>query len=172
MAAFLLAAAANIALLIAYFYRSGGAGLARVVWYNLLRDIPDKKYGWGDFIDRGSRQEIKGFYAGGDEKGFYLWALSGLKRFNHKSNTSVYLFNDVCAVVRSFNAGQKETDDSAFLANQVTGDLQEWQAWLNREYLVTVLRLGESEGRNIVDKAFAVSGRYKILDQLTKEQCE
>lgn len=168
----LVAVIANIALLVVLFHRTGGAGLTRFVWYYLMRDIPDKKYDWKDFRDRGPRQEIKGFYAGGDEAGFYLWTLSGLKRFNHQQGVSVYLFQDVCAAIWAFNAGQAETGGSILLGKHYTGDVQEWQAQLKKEYLVTVVRLDKGEGKNVVDKALAVSGRYKVLDQLTKEQCE
>ncbi len=168
LAVFLLAVAANLGL----FVYSGGIGLARIVWYYLIPDMPDKKFGWDDFRDRGPRQEIKGFYSGGDETGFYLWTLSGLKRFNHQQGVSVYLFHDVCAALRALNAGQAETDDSTLLGKQITGDVQEWRARLKKEYLVTVVRLEEDEGENKVDKALAVSGRYKVPGQLTLEQCD
>lgn len=167
LAVFGLAVIASIALLIAFFYRTGGAGLARVVWHYLFRNIPDKEYSWADFRDRGAETALYGFYSGGDESGFYLWTLSGRKRFYHQAGTSIYMFNDVCTAVR-----QLDTGESASVEKQVTGNLQEWQGWIKQENLVKVLRLDETAGKNAVDKVWSQSGKYKIPGELTKEQCD
>ncbi len=167
LAVFLLAVIANTALLVVFFCRTGGAGLARVVWYYLIRNIPDKQYAWNDFRAGGPGTALYGFYSGGDESGFYLWTLSGRKKFYHQPGTSVYMFNDVCAAVKELAAGE-----TVRVEKQVTGDIREWQGWMRTENLVKVLRLGDTPGRNAVDKVWSQNGRYKIPGELTEEQCD
>lgn len=168
---FFLALAANIVFLVRFFLNSGGWGLVRVVWYYLLRNIPDKRYHWQDFTDRGSGMGINGFYSGGDDTGFYLWTLSGRKRFSHRPGISVYQFNDVCAAVRQWGE-RREMGKSAWTPTRVTGEIVEWQEWMKPAYLVGVTRLEDNGSKNAVDKVWSVSGRYKVPDQLTKEQCK
>ncbi len=168
---FVLALAANVVFPVRFFLNSGGRGLARIAWYYLLRDIPDKRYGWRDFIDRGPQTPISGFYSGGDASGFYLWTLSGRKRFSHRPGVSVYQFNDVCAAVRQWGEGGEQAE-SARVENRVSGEISEWREWLEPEFLVTVLRLEEGGGGNAVHTAKSMSGKYKVFGQLTGEQCE
>lgn len=51
-----------------FYANTGGNALSRVVWYYFIRDLPDKKYSWRDFTERGVDQGISGFYAYGDSE--------------------------------------------------------------------------------------------------------
>jgi hypothetical protein len=42
-----------------FFRQTGGLGLSRVVWHYLFRDLPDKKYSWQDFTERGANALFK-----------------------------------------------------------------------------------------------------------------
>lgn len=161
---------ANLVLLVYFFYNSGGAGLTRIVKNYLIPNIPDKKYSWADFTDRGPTVKISGFYSSGNKNSFYLWTLSGLKRFDSQPGTSIYMFEDVCAAVQNLNA-KPDATNSAFIENMVTGDILIWEGLMKPEYLVTVLRLGDEAKKNFVDKVWSVSGKYKVINQLTKDQC-
>ncbi len=65
------------------FWTTGGESLVKLYSNYLSQDIPDKKYGWDNFRDRGPREMLSGYYAGSDASGFYMWTYSGLKRFTH-----------------------------------------------------------------------------------------
>lgn len=95
-----------------FFIKTGGVGLSRVVWNYLLRDIPDKKYSWRDFTDRGAKEGISGFYAFGNENGFSMWTLSGLKTFLHAPSTSIYQNEDICAAVRKARENPEPKDEA------------------------------------------------------------
>lgn len=71
------------------FWNTGGKSLVGVYQNYLSQNIPDKQYSWKDFTDREPREMLHGYYAGSDSGGFYMWTLSGLKRFTHKQETSV-----------------------------------------------------------------------------------
>jgi hypothetical protein len=47
-----------ITLLVVGFYYTGGVGLIRLYRNYLSQDIPDKKYSWQDFTERGNGQGI------------------------------------------------------------------------------------------------------------------
>lgn len=99
----MIAGITALCIVVVFFYLTGGRGLIRIIFNYLIPDLPDKKYSWEDFRYRGEQQRISGFYSFGDNVGFSLWTLSGLKRFIHNPGTSVYSFRDTCAVVKQLS---------------------------------------------------------------------
>lgn len=155
-----------------FFYaKTGGNGLTRVVWHYFIRDLPDKKYDWRDFTDRGVDQGISGFYAYGDEGGFSMWTLSGLKTFAHVPGTSVYRHEDICFAVRQMSDNPEENKGPVKADVTITGKISVWMPLMKKEYLVTVLRTEGSENHNGVDKVWSYSGIYKQLNKLDGESC-
>lgn len=154
-----------------FFVKTGGVGLARVTWHYFFRDIPDKKYSWQDFTDRGAKEGISGFYAFGNENGFSMWTLSGLKTFRHVPGTSIYQHEDVCAAVKRLSENPQATGSAMKADKRVTGNIEFWQSLIKQENLVTVLRLTEGEHRNDIDKVWSYSGIYKELNKLDKDSC-
>ena len=154
-----------------FFVKTGGLGLSRITWHYFFRDIPDKKYSWQDFTERGAKEGISGFYAYGNENGFSMWTLSGLKTFRHVSGTSIYQHEDICGAVRALQKDPQATDSGVKASKQVTGDIEFWQSLIKPENLVTVLRLAEGERRNEIDKVWSYSGKYKELNKLDKDTC-
>ena len=69
---------------------TGGKSLIFVYGNYLAKDIPEKQYSYKDFTDRGPREMLHGYYAGSDNKSFYMWTLLGLKRFYHRSANTFY----------------------------------------------------------------------------------
>ncbi len=63
------------------FWVTGGKSLFWTYKNYLSKDILDKIYRYQDFRDRDPREMLHGYYAGADASGFYMWTLSGLKRF-------------------------------------------------------------------------------------------
>lgn len=153
-----------------YFFSTGGTGLYRLARYYLSQDIPNKEYTWFDFVyrqDPGSY--INGVYAFGDEDSISLWTLSGLKRFYAKPLTSVYVFRDTCGIVR------KLTETGAPSLNNpelVSINLSDWQTGMKPEYFVRIKTLGKEDGKNLIDKAWSISGKYKVLGRIDRGVCE
>lgn len=155
-----------------FFVKTGGVGLSRVTWNYLLRDIPDKKYSWRDFTDRGTEQGISGFYAFGNENGFSMWTLSGLKTFLHAPGTSIYQHEDICAAVRKARENPEPKGTAIKADKDIIWDLPTWQSLIQQENLVTVLRLSPYEQPNVIDKVWSYSGIYKELNKLDQETCK
>ncbi|GMV32195.1 MAG: hypothetical protein DYG85_04195 [Chloroflexi bacterium CFX1] len=154
-----------------FYANTGGKALSRVVWHYFFRDLPDKKYSWQDFTERGEGQGISGFYAWGDEERFYLWTLSGLKRFAHVPGISIYQHEDICAALKRVEANP-EAVGSAKASKTVTGNIEAWQGLIKQENLVSVVRLPKTEHSNGVDKVWSYSGKYKILNKLERGTCD
>ena len=154
-----------------FFYSTGGNGLTRVIAYYLVRDLPDKQYGWRDFTDRGATAGIRGFYSDGDKDGFRLWTLSGLKKFENVPGTSIYMHEDICAAVLELNENSEAAGSTIKAPQQVTPDILVWEKLMKKEYLVTVLRLLGQKNPNLVDKVWSYSGKYKVINQLDLEAC-
>lgn len=152
-----------------FFVATGGMGLARVAWYYLWREIPDKKYSWQDFSDRGAGKGISGFYAFGSANSFSMWTLSGLKTFTHTPGVSVYHHQDICGAYRQFK--QNNTQEAVKAENIIVGELSAWQAMVEPENLVSVIRYGGGSPRNAIDKVWSYSGKYKILNRLEEGVC-
>lgn len=170
--AFFAIAVALSAVIGIFYVQTGGSGLSRVIWYYFLRDIPDKKYSWQDFTDRGARAGISGFYAYGDDDSFSMWTLSGLKTFTHIPEISVYQHEDVCFALKQLQVDPQGLTKSAKADSTITGDFALWRSWIKQEYLVTVIRLEGGEYRNGIDKIWSYSGRYKKLNVLEQDTCE
>lgn len=154
-----------------FFYTTGGNGLARVIAYYLIRDLPDKEYSWRDFTDRGPTHKISGFYSSGNKDGFNLWTLSGLKKFDNVPGTSIYMYEDICDAVRELSENPDATEGPIRAPQQVTPDILTWEDLMKKEYFVTVKRLDEQANPNLVDKVWSYSGKYKIINQLDLEAC-
>lgn len=155
-----------------FYVSTGGNALSRVIWNYFIPNIPDKKYSWQDFTDRGARKGISGFYAYGDYSGFKMWTLSGLKTFTHVPGTSVYQHEDVCAAIRMLDANANNESKSALAKKNITGDLAVWQNLIKKENLITVLRLEGGEHKNAIDKIWSYSGKYKVLNRLDAGSCK
>lgn len=152
-----------------HFYQTGGAGLYRVIVHYLIPDLPDKRYNWSDFVYRGAGSEVSGFYSGGDEESFKMWTLNGLKTFYYKPGTSVFYFDDTCSAVKELISKGNETQ----LNQRYTYfDIASWEKQMQKEYFVTVKVLGKEDKRVVIDKLWAVSGRYKILGRIEEGVCE
>lgn len=154
-----------------FFVKTGGMGLSRVTWYYFVRDLPDKKYSWQDFTDRGVSQGISGFYAFGNQDGFSMWTLSGLKTFTHVPGTSVYMHEDICAAVRELMENPLAAATPVQAVKEITGDIGFWQSLIKQENLVTVTRLKGKDYHNGIDKVWSYSGIYKELNKLERNSC-
>lgn len=155
-----------------FFYSTGGNGLTRVVAHYLIRNLPDKQYSWRDFTDRGATAGISGFYSSGNKDGFSLWTLSGLKKFYTVPGTSIYMYEDICAAVRSLNDSPEAAGGEVRAPQQITLDILAWEKLMKKEYLVTVIRMDNQDNSNLVDKVWSYSGKYKIINQLDLEVCD
>lgn len=160
----------SLVIFIFYFFSTGGRGLARTVVYYLFSDMPDKQYTWIDFINKnGPGSNVSGFYAFGDENSISIWTLSGLKRFYAKPLSSVYVFRDTCGIIKQMKENQTK---NMVNPEQTTIEISEWQTKMKSEYFVTVKVLDREDGRNMIDKAWGVSGRYKILGKVEAGVCD
>ena len=166
---FCLVLVCSLSYFVFYFNSTGGAGLSRIVINYLIPNLPDKKYSWGDFMDRGIDKDISGFYAGGDANSFKLWTLSGLKTFYHKPLVSLYMFYDTCAVYNNLKNADVKT---APVEQSITPGLFVWERTMKKEYFVTVSRLGSEFGNNFVREARSQSGKYKVLGQIEEGICD
>jgi hypothetical protein len=156
-----------------FYTKTGGNALTRVVWHYFIPNIPDKKYSWQDFTDRGTTQGISGFYAYGDDTGFRMWTLSGLKHFAHVPGISIYQYEDVCSAVRELVELGEYANGAAQAEQYVTGDISRWQSvMIKPENLVTVVRLDDQNYSNGVDKVWSYSGKYKKLNTLEQGVCD
>ena len=155
-----------------FFSQTGGNGLYRIVINYLIPNLPENKYSWGDFMDRGVDQEISGFYSSGDVNSFKIWTLSGLKTFHHLPGTSVYIFRDTCKVYKQIATNNVTEGVGATNNEEVTPGLFKWILKMQKEYFVTVKRLPNQYGHDMVDKAWSSSGKYKILGQIEEGVCD
>lgn len=154
-----------------YYSTTGGNGLTRIVVNYLTRNLPDKQYGWQDFIDQGPTKKISGFYSSGDKDSFRLWTLSGLKKFYTLPGTSIYMYEDICAGVRYLNDNPETAGSEVTVPKRVTPNILDWERFMKKENFVTVQRLVGQDTPNMVDKVWSFSGKYKIISQLDLEAC-
>lgn len=154
-----------------YYAATGGNGLTRVVFYYLIRNIPDKQYDWRDFTDQGTTNKISGFYSSGDKDSFRLWTLSGLKAFHTLSGTSIYMYEDVCSGVKYLQENPETPGSEVTIPKHVTQNILTWEELMKKENFVTVQRLVGQDNPNMVDKVWSFSGKYKIISQLDLEAC-
>lgn len=156
------------------FLNTGGIGLVRLYQNYLSQDIPDKKYSWSDFTDRGPREMLSGYYAGADGSGFYMWTYSGLKRFTGQPVTSVYYYLDTCGMIRELEAGRgvKLTDGRSPVQEAMYYEFDAWKARMQKGDYVWVKRVGEGDEKKIIDKVWGNSNKAFPLDKITLQQCE
>lgn len=154
-----------------FYAATGGNGLARVIAYYLIQDIPDKQYRWQDFTDQGTAHKISGFYSSGDKDSFRLWTLSGLKTFDTLPGTSIYMYEDVCGGVKYLQENPETPGSEVTIPKHVTQNILDWEKLMKKEYFVTVQRLVGQDNPNVVDKVWSFSGKYKIISQLDIEAC-
>lgn len=158
------------------FLLTGGVGLVRLYQNYLSKNIPDKKYSWQDFTDRGARETLSGYYAGRVGESVFVWTLSGLKSFVHREGTSVYYYQDVCGVMRRLaeaKAGGATGDELKInLEAAQTLDINVWSELAKRGDYVWVRRVGEGAERRVIDKISASSNQQYPLVQVREGQCK
>lgn len=61
------------------YYATGGKVLMRIIKSYLMADIPDKCYGWSDFVLNNETNKVSGFYSPqlSGEGGVAIWTLAG-----------------------------------------------------------------------------------------------
>lgn len=152
-----------------YFFSAGGGGLYRAVVYYLIPNLPDKKHSWQDFIYKGEKGSTSGFYAGGNDESIKIWTLSGLKRFYTKPGLSIYSFRDTCAAYKNLRESSTEA-----VENEETTyfTLSQWQNELEQENFVTIWPYAKENGRVVIDKALARSGKYKVFGRIEEGVCD
>lgn len=156
-------------------YFVGGKGLVRLYSNYLSQDLPEKRYTWVDFTDRGPGKEIMGYYAGHFGESVWIWTLSGLRYYQHVSGTSVYSYLDVCGAVRQLVESRNrvgQTDDSVkkSLDPMIAFDLNTWLTSVRSGDFVT-LRWIEQGGLRVIDKLYGTSNQYYPIEALEVEQC-
>ena len=152
-----------------FFFTTGGGGLARVTWYYLLQNIPDRQYGWQDFTDRGSEQNISGFYSSSNENSLSIWTLSGLKTFGIDPGVSEYNYSMFCEAVSNVDLSMG-TAYRQLARDVMMKDFSVWRNYMKSEYFITVQR--EPNNKNIISKLWSRSGKYKIIDNIDLETCK
>lgn len=156
------------------FWFTGGKSLVLLYQNYLSQDIPDKEYSFQDFTDRGPRGMLHGYYAGADSSGFYMWTLSGLKRFVHKQDMSVYYYVDPCGLIKQLEEGSKikAVDRKNALREDMTFNLSDWTGMMERGDYVWVKRVGEGVDKKVIDKVWGSSNNTHPLNTITEESCE
>lgn len=155
------------------FYYTGGMGLVRLYQNYLTQELPDKKLSWQDFTDRGPREMLHGYYAGGDSNGLWIWTLSGIMRYNHQQGTSVYHYIDTCSLVKSLEEKQdKGSAQRVELQEETYFKIDTWRQRARRGDYMWVKRVGEGAESRMIDKVWANSNQHYPVEQMTREQCE
>lgn len=157
------------------FFYTGGVGLIRLYRNYLSKNIPDKKYSWTDFTDRGARETLSGYYAGRAGESVFVWTLSGLKWFVHREGTSVYYYQDVCRVMKRLaEAKASGATGDALKINLEPGrtlDINVWSESAKRGDYVWVRRVGEGADARVIDKISASSNQRYPLTQVREGLC-
>lgn len=157
------------------FFYTGGVGLVRLYRNYLSQNIPDKKYGWQDFTDRGARETLSGYYAGRVGESVFVWTLSGLKWFVHREGTSVYYYQDVCGMMRRLTeakaSGATGEALKVNLESAQTLDINVWSELAKRGDYVWVKRVGEGAESREIDKISASSNQYYPITQVREGLC-
>lgn len=154
------------------FWYTGGSSLVYVYQNYLTKDIKDKIYTEEMFRDRGPREMLHGYYAGSDNKSFYMWTLSGLKRFFHRDVTSVYYHVDTCGIMKKIEAGERSKEGGATQVDlEEYFDLSAWRERMKPGYYVWVKRVGEGVEASIIDKVWGNSNMTFPIDVITESSC-
>lgn len=156
------------------FWFTGGKSLVIAYQNYLSKNIPDKQYSWADFTDRGPREMLHGYYGWADSAGFYMWTLSGLKRFVHKQDMSVYYYVDPCGLIKQLEEGSKTkaVDGQNELLERLSFDFEVWTKSMKTGDYVWVKRVGEGKDKKVIDKVWGSSNNTHPLNTITEESCE
>jgi hypothetical protein len=157
------------------FFLTGGRSLVNLYRNYLSQDIPDKKYTWQDFAERGDDGLSGGYYAGSVGDSVFVWTLSGLKSYQHRDRVSVYRYLDTCGIIRKLASqpdGEPVTEENAEpIYIQPTFDLPEWLTFVRRGDYVSVRYIDEGDTK-IIDKIYASSNQHYPIEKLRLEQCQ
>lgn len=156
------------------FFYTGGVGLVRLYQNYLSQDIPDKKYTWQDFTDRGATTKLSGYYAGRVGESIFVWTLGGLRRFGYEQGKSVYYYMDVCGIIRGMaeareNRSNEGKNDQTSYSPAVSFDPMSFAVQMKRGDYVAVVRTDERP--SIVSQLYGSSNQYFPLTELRAEQC-
>lgn len=150
---------------------SGGWSLVSLYTEYLSQDRSDKKLSYVDFTDRGARAMLSGYYAGRVGDNVYIWTYSGLRRFTHKSGTSVYYLMSTCGIVKEM-AEKGKIEGGVKISPWMTYKLDEWQAGVKRGDYVWVVRVGEGAESKIIDKIWASDNPHYPYRGVTLSECQ
>lgn len=163
-----------IALAGGFFWWSGGLSLVRLYREYLTKDIPDKKYSWQDFTDRGPREMLHGYYSGSKGESVYVWTLGGLRWFRHRQTTSVYYYDDMCGAIERLVEAKESGKEMDKLQSEplMTFDLTQWRDTVKRGDYVWVKRVGEGKESRVIDKIWGSSNKYYPIRGVTLTECQ
>lgn len=153
----------------AFFFFTGGMGLARIIQYSLIPNIANKQYTWSDFMDRGPGQKINGFYSSSDNKSFSMWTLSGLKTFYVGPESKEFYYLGLCEAI----VGADLANDSGYYQEAMeinVGDFGTWRGKMKKEYFVTVET--NVNKPNEILRVWSRSGKYKQVGVIDTETCK
>lgn len=157
------------------FFMTGGGSLVRLYLNYLTQDIPDKKYTWQDFAERGEDKLSNGYYGGSVGDTVFIWTLSGIKRYHHRDGVSVYRYVDTCQKIRDLAVQQDTTNNAGEIRETIDINpifsLEEWQYLVRRGDYVSVRYIDEG-GAKIIDKLHSSSNQHYPIEQLRIEQCQ
>lgn len=170
----LVGVAILLTIAVALFWLSGGGNLIQIYREYLSQDIPNKQLSFYDFTDRGPRDVLSGYYAGSDPNGFYMWTYSGLKRFVHKQQTSVYYYLDMCGTIRQMAEGivVNKVDGKEIVQDEMSYSLETWTSRMKKGDYVRVKRVGEGDDSKIIDKVWANNVSRYPYGALTLAECD
>ena len=152
-----------------FFLTTGGGGLGRIVWYYLIPNIPNRQYGWQDFVDRGPEQNISGFYSSSNENGLSMWTLSGLKTFKIDPGVSKYRFTDFCETISKVDLADETAYHQSVLEATIN-DFDQWRGKMKKEYFLTIQR--QNNDKNLIYLLWSRSGKYKNIEEINLETCK
>ena len=159
----------------AVFWLTGGSSLVNLYRNYLSQDIPDKKYTWEDFAERGGDSLSNGYYGGSVGDSVFIWTLAGLKRYQHRDGLSVYRYVDTCQKIRDFAAQLGASNNTGEIRETIDINpvftLEEWLYSVRRGDYVSVRYIDEV-GTKIVDKIHSSSNQHYPIEQLRIAQCQ
>lgn len=163
-----------LVVVLAILWYMGGKSLVYLYQNYLTQDIPGKQYNNQDFTDRGPREMLHGYYGWADSSGFYMWTMSGLKRFVHRQDMSIYYYVDTCGLIKQLEEGSKEksADGKNILEERMTFNLSDWTDMMKRGDYMWVKRVGEGKDKKVIDKALGNSNNTYPLTTITEQSCE
>ena len=153
------------------FVGSGGLPLVNLYREYLSKDLPDKKFSFQDFTDRGPRIMMSGYYSGRVGDSVYIWTYSGLKRFSHQPGTSVYYAVNTCWVTQMAAEGGK-VSEGVKVEPRMTYEMDEWEQGVRKGDYVWVTRVGEGTESKVIDKIWTIDSAHYPYQGLTRSVCQ